>query len=296
MNILKISDKGMKLRKSLRAGGMGGVVMGAMRYLKPPKPKTLQFCKDLVAGRRGLEIGGPSQGFSRRGFIPIYSLVAGLDNCNFSSKTVWEGTLAEGLNFQYDPNHSPGRQYIAEGTDLRMIPSNSYDFVLSCHSIEHTANPIRALKEWSRLLKEDGGLVLVVPHKEGTFDHRRPTTTLQHLIEDFQKNTGEDDMTHLDEILKYHDIDRDWGSVDMEAFKKQCLQNPQNRCMHQHAFNTPLVAEMVDYAGYKILSVEALKPFHCLVTAKKSTAKISNESFLSRTASWRRESPFEIDR
>ena len=30
-----------------------------------------------------------------------------------------------------------------------------------------------------------GALLLVVPHREGTFDHRRPVTELEHLVADF---------------------------------------------------------------------------------------------------------------
>jgi hypothetical protein len=64
--------------------------------------------------------------------------------------------------------------------------------VLSSHCLEHVANPILALREWLRVMTPDGTLVLVLPHKEGTFDHQRPTTTLGHMIDDYER---EDDMT-----------------------------------------------------------------------------------------------------
>jgi len=265
-----ISNKMVIARKVLRSNGLSKTLIKIIRRLIPSKPaKTFPACNALVAGKCGLEIGGPSAMFAPKGLVPIYPLVAGLDNVNFANYTVWEQTIHEGLTFQFDPKKSAGQQYIAEATDLRMISSSRYEFVLSCHSIEHTANPIRALKEWIRVLVDGGGLLLVVPDKSGTFDHRRPVTTLQHLIDDFEHNTGEDDLTHLPEILELHDIDRDWGMPDFNSFKERALNNFKYRCQHHHVFDRVLVSDLLKYVGLKVLTVETLEPFHIIVTAVK---------------------------
>ena len=47
---------------------------------------------------------------------------------------------------------------------------------------------------------------LVVPHKDKTFDHNRPVTSLNHLEEDLDNDVDEDDLTHLPEILELHDL------------------------------------------------------------------------------------------
>jgi SAM-dependent methyltransferase len=118
-----------------------------------------------VFQKRGIEIGGPSPEI----FGPhIYPAITSLDNVNF--KTTWEGSIQEGNTFVFHPSRPPGRQYIREATALVDIPSASYDFLLSSHTLEHTANPILALREWLRVLKDNGVVVLVLPHKEGTFD------------------------------------------------------------------------------------------------------------------------------
>jgi SAM-dependent methyltransferase len=298
INFFEIPDKTVKIQKSLRSRGLVGTLAATYRFIFPPKVKTLPVCQDLVAGRRGLEIGGPTKGFGREGTIPIYPIIAGLDNCNFGSQTVWEGQISGGISFQYDANKPKGHQYIAEATELPMFPADTYEFVLSCHSLEHTTNPLRALKEWIRVTKDNGGLLLVLPHKEGTCDHRRPVTKLSHLIEDFQKDTAEDDLTHLPEVLELHDLDRDWGTGDFAALRQRSLKNFENRCMHHHVFNTPLAVEMVDAAGMQIISVEAVRPFHIIVVARKMVAGMppQNEVFLSPTAEWRRTSPFRTDR
>lgn len=288
----------MIIQKSLRTRGLGGTLAATYRFIFPPKVRTLQACKDLVVGLRGLEIGGPTTSFRRDGIIPIYPLIEQLDNCNFGSQTVWEGTISEGLSFQFDPDKPKCRQYIAEATDLHMIPADTYDFVLSSHSLEHTTNPLRALKEWIRVLKDKGGLLLIVPHKEGTCDHRRPVTKFSHLVEDFEKNTKEDDLTHLPEILELHDLDREWSTADFAGLKVRSVQNFENRCMHHHVFNTSLAVELIDAVGMQILSVEAVRPFHIIIVARKVSRGETpqNESFCSLTAAWRRASPFRIDR
>lgn len=80
----------------------------------------------------------------------------------------------------------PGSQYIAYGNALTFIDDKSLDFVISSHCIEHLANPIGALLEWKRILSDNGLLILVIPDKERTFDHKRPVTTISHLIDDYQ--------------------------------------------------------------------------------------------------------------
>ena len=100
--------------------------------------------KHYFCGKRGLEIGGPSRIFAGRSLLPIYSLVASCDNCNFSRNTVWQSSVEEGLTFRYHPNKPKGYQFIREATNLSGIADESYDFAISSHLIEHVANPLKA--------------------------------------------------------------------------------------------------------------------------------------------------------
>jgi len=287
-----------KAGKVLRARGVFGAVAAAVPILFPPKAKTFGICRDLVAGRSGFEIGGPSGAFRPKAALPLYPEIARLDNCNFASQTVWEGSLTEGINFQFDPDKPKGRQYIREATDLHSIPDEAYDFVLSCHALEHSANPLGALKEWMRILKADGGIVLMLPHREPGFDRRRPVTTLEHLIEDFKQNTPENDRTHLAETLALTDLDRYWDVRDLDQLKERCENNLKYRSVHHHVFTTALTIEMFDFMGMQVLSAESLRPFHIIVSAKKlpPDASPGNEPFLDANAAWRKNSPFRIDR
>lgn len=166
----------------LKVQGVTGLLDTVFRHVFPRHLACYQHCRQFFQSKIGLEIGGPSGRFKRNGLLPVYTVADRVDNCNFSNNTNWEGSINEGATFHYDKRRAPGNQYIAEATNHGNITSASYDFVLSIHMLEHIANPLQALSEWTRVLKEEGLLVLVVPHRVGTFDHSRPVTSLAHLI------------------------------------------------------------------------------------------------------------------
>jgi SAM-dependent methyltransferase len=256
----------------LRTYGLSALTWRAARLVNP-RAGGFRRHRSLFQKRRGLEIGGPSKIFADLGEVPVYRLAASVDNCNFSTTTVWEGEIVEGETFAFHRNRKPGRQFVAEATALPQIPSNSYDFVLSSHTIEHTANPLRALREWRRVLKPEGTLVLVVPDKNWTFDHRRPVTPLGHLMEDYENATKEDDLTHLPEILKLHDLGRDRRAGSYEAFKARSERNAENRCLHHHAFDKDSAIAMTEAAGYRVLSAETRRPHHIIIIATAGGSK-----------------------
>jgi SAM-dependent methyltransferase len=221
-----------------------------------------------VAGKEGLEIGGPSAIFRNRKLIPVYQRIARLDGVNFSAKTVWEGQLREGRTYEYLAGREPGWQFILDATDLRSIPSARYDFVLSSHALEHVANPIRALKEWMRVMKRRGVLLLVLPERTATFDHRRAPTTLGHLIADYERGTTEADLTHLPEILALHDLSMDAAAGDLESFRRRSLDNFTNRCLHHHVFDLASTVALVNHVGLQVLEAETVWPCHIIVLAR----------------------------
>jgi SAM-dependent methyltransferase len=248
-------------------------------------PKRMKDRHEYMAylkGLKGLEVGGPSRVLSSKGFLPIYNVIKSLDGCNFSTNTVWEGNISAGQTFKYDKN-KVGRQYIAEASDLSVIGSETYDFVLSCHSLEHIANPIKAIMEWKRVTRDGGYILFVLPHKDRTFDRKRPLTTLEHMIEDYQRGTGEDDNTHFEDAIKLHDVSMDPGLEDPALLAERTAHNFENRCVHHHIFNTPLLLKLVDYTGLKILKASLFTPFNIVVLARKlNDGNINNNAFLDR--------------
>ena len=236
--------------------------------LKPTGPRKL--ARRRLGGRKGLEIGGPSGVFSAAGPVPVYPVIDSLDNCNFSTSTLWQVAVVAGENtYRYADGRAPGKQYIGEAADLRDIPSSTYDFLICSHVIEHVANPLQALREWLRVISPGGTLVMVVPHRDGAFDHRRPVTRFQHLQEDFDRGIGEDDLTHLPEILSLHDLSRDSDAGTHEQFEARSRKNLENRCLHHHVFDIDLVARMLTHAECEVMALDQLVPHHIVAVARK---------------------------
>jgi len=253
--------------------------------------------RELFLGRSGIEFGGPSEIFSSKGLFPIYPLVHRLDNCTFSSQTIWQTAGGGDTGFNPDGRRRLGNQLFAEATALPFLASGTQDFVISSHMLEHCANPIKALHEWKRLLKSDGILLLVLPHKDGTFDHNRPATTLSHMLDDFAQNTDETDLSHVPEILELHDLALDPGAGDRERFRARCLSNAVNRGMHHHVFDTRAALELVMQVGFLLCAVEAALPFHIAIIACNTTATHAHDrDFLRADAEHFRRSPFPSDR
>lgn len=73
---------------------------------------------------------------------------------------------------------------VSDSESFPTIDDGSLDFVVANHVLEHLTDPMRALREWHRILREGGVLYMAVPDKRFTFDHRRRRTTLAHLEED----------------------------------------------------------------------------------------------------------------
>lgn len=53
----------------------------------------------------------------------------------------------------------------------------SYQTVFSHHCLEHLTDPIRALRNWSRILRPGGHLIVIVPHRD-LYEKRRMLPSL----------------------------------------------------------------------------------------------------------------------
>lgn len=232
--------------------------------MKPIRKKNLYL--KYFTGKNGIEIGGPTAVFFNE--IPIYQVLASLDGCNFSSKTIWEGNIGEGENYNYFENKK-GFQYICEASNLETIPSENYDFLIASHCLEHCANTLKTVKEWLRVVKKGGVLLLILPDKRYTFDQNRPITTFEHLLDDFENDVDETDMTHLDEILKLHDLSRDLAAGTQEQLKKRSLENHENRCLHHHIFDFELLKNIYNHFHIEIINTTFAKPYHQIILGVK---------------------------
>ena len=259
-----------RLFSLLKRDGIAGLATAAVRRLELLRLR--RHCRQAVQGCRGLEIGGPSRLFMPDGLLPLYDAAGAIDGCNYSAETLWAGKILEGENYRYLEGRPPGHQYICDATNLDQMTPAAYDFILGSHVLEHIANPLKALTEWLRVLRPGGWLLLIVPLKEATFDHARPITALEHLIDDFSRNTEESDLTHLPEILKLHDLSMDPPAGSLTEFEARSRINFTNRCLHQHVFDAKLAAAACVRVGMRVAATISASPSDLVLLARKPVA------------------------
>jgi len=95
---------------------------------------------------------------------------------------------------------------VAAGDDLPFA-DDSMDFVFASHVLEHFPDPIRALEEWLRVAHRY--VVLVVPHRDRTFDRDRELTPVDELLRRHEQ--GFDDPRDLH-----------WSVWTLESFLGLC--------------------------------------------------------------------------
>lgn len=203
--------------------------------------------KNITSNKLGLEVGGPSG----TGGV-LYANAESIDNVIFSSNTVWSNHTE---HYHYWGGKK-GKVIIHDGTDISSVQNGKYDFVFASHSLEHIANPLKAVKEWLRVIKDDGHVVIIVPEKSVCFDHKRDYTKFSTLLSQYEKNVGEDDLSTLPEILAKHDLSMDPPAGDLGAFTKRSLNNFNNRCLHHYVYDDALLMEICDHFNAKFIYKE----------------------------------------
>jgi len=236
--------------------------------LKPSKRKLIRIAYGLRK-KTGLEIGGPSKFFDLKSYFPVYVFAKRIDGVNFSTETVWEGKIEEGKNYHYG-NGKTGYQFISEANELENVKNNSYDFLLSCHSLEHVANPLKALKRWNEVLKVHAKIVLVLPDKDYTFDVRRPYTSFDHLLKDYENQITENDSTHFDEVIKLHESARDPNPQTPQEFVARVKNNYAIRSVHHHVFSLDVLEKMLVHCNFKVIYKQKAAPFHLVIVGEKT--------------------------
>jgi SAM-dependent methyltransferase len=194
----------------------------------------------LIAQKNILEIGGPSG--------LIYSWYSKMNSVSFLN---YSSSMAAYHHGYTPPNPSnTAKIYDGDASDATPFIQNrllrKFDCVITSHTLEHFANPIKALLFWSTALKNNGAIITIVPNKNECWDRARQYTTIEHLIEDFNKNTSERDMTHLEE-----------SSCMIESrptYYKDVGSTNETRVIHHHVFSTDTLKLCHEMAGFKTLN------------------------------------------
>jgi SAM-dependent methyltransferase len=131
------------------------------------KPSAL--ATKLLERLHGIEIGASTQ----NSFFLKRSI-----NVDFSDE---QGGLWQ------DKNCEPATVNIVALGDNLPFKDNTLDYVLSSHVIEHFFDPVKALREWHRVVRPGGYIFIIAPHKDRTFDKPFEVTPVRELID---RSTG----------------------------------------------------------------------------------------------------------
>ena len=133
---------------------------------------------------------------------------------------------------------------IGNGEDLQ-FEDNSYDFIISSHVVEHLFNPIKALMNWKRIIKDKGYILNIIPIKEFTPGETRPITTFDEL---YDRYIGK--IKTPEELLKLEVGELEGNS----CMSKDDIINILNT--HHTVFDIPLYVDICRFIGLDIIEIQ----------------------------------------
>lgn len=141
--------------------------------------------------------------------------------------------VAEYFSSDQAPQSSRIDAQTLEGIDHGVL-----DFVISAHVIEHLENPIGAIRETILRLRLGGIFICVVPDKTKTWDIRRPTTELSHLIRDDQDGGKSTRLeAYLEHIRFVHPELTGETIQESEVERRATEKMNKNMDIHFHAWS-----------------------------------------------------------
>jgi SAM-dependent methyltransferase len=131
---------------------------------------------------------------------------------------------------------------IDDGEILSTIADNSQDFVIGNHFIEHTRNPILAIKNALRVLKPGGVVFMAIPDKRYTFDINRQNTSLDHLLKDYVEGPDWSEEDHYFDFVKNTEHGEGKTLEEMKIVINE-LKN-RNFSIHYHVWDHQSMIDM----------------------------------------------------
>lgn len=137
---------------------------------------------------------------------------------------------------------------------LSTIADHSYDFLIAAHLIEHLRNPIFALKNWCRVVKQHGLIYLVVPDKRYTFDLPRPRTTIEHLILDYERPSPTRDFEHFLDYASF--VGKQSGNA---AIAEAHSLSTRNYSIHFHVFLPEDILNLLSWFNTHVSPIQIIE-------------------------------------
>lgn len=131
---------------------------------------------------------------------------------------------------------------IDDAERLETIGDCSQDFVIANHVLEHCIDPIAAVHNMLRVLKNDGILFLSIPDKRFTFDAERQITTIEHLLLDHKEPSKRSHRFHFEEFVRL--VEKVDGEAEIEKRTNFLMENSDTITIHYHVWTQREMLEM----------------------------------------------------
>ena len=145
---------------------------------------------------------------------------------------------------------------VDDGETLRTIADASQDFVVACQFLEHCKNPIRAIENFLRVVREGGTLYLAIPNRDHTFDKSRPTTPLTHLWGDYEERPEWTQERHFQEYSRGMSAVYHPGRSEAEILEDAVRLLAEDYSIHYHVWDmeswTGFISSVRERFGFRI--------------------------------------------
>ena len=103
-------------------------------------------------------------------------------NVKYSDVLDKNGLIARAKRIGYDPTNIPEIDFVERSGNLTAV-SQTFDYAVSSHVVEHQPNLIKHLNDVYNLLTDGGCYFAIVPDKRYCFDHFIPESNLAQVID-----------------------------------------------------------------------------------------------------------------
>jgi GT2 family glycosyltransferase/SAM-dependent methyltransferase len=181
----------------------------------------------------------------------------------------WPLTVPPGVHVTYVDHMPPEDQHAAhpkleiarvdvidDGERLETFAPESVDFIIANHFMEHTQDPIRTIETHLSKLRPGGILFYAVPDKRYTFDFRRPRTSLEHLIADYENGP---EASRWEHFLEWERMVYEPGTAppaEHEVRRKAAEGEATGFSIHFHVWTQADLLELLLYCQERFGSFE----------------------------------------
>lgn len=135
-----------------------------------------------------------------------------------------------------------------------------FDYAIATHVIEHVPNPIKAIREMHRIVKDGGYIVLIVPDKEKTFDSRRALTPLENVVGDYENPSPERDLPHFVDFYTNTDAHEHAGEMDAVVLERVAAEKWKEAFpIHYHVWDYASFDKLMQYIRLNVVRFDVVK-------------------------------------